>query len=250
MDDYSDTDISAELASQLGLAGAVVASDSASFVDFTPIRTPSIRNVQAGMENARTLKFPEPRIVLRKNIEDEIADGAVDPNDFQYNDLKTASARSWRNTIEKKYFYTKYTITDDLYGNISFISLSNELYWAKDNNFFKPFNLPKLKLSSSNNFYTARFRFPKAASNTYNLTIQTNSGELTVRPRGLYVSGEMQPASSRSTYYRWHENLTKFASGIYTGLSVTGGRKSVEIRYSGSNGGITSGGSVITTGAL
>jgi hypothetical protein len=250
MDEYTETDISAELASQLGLAGAVVASDSASFVDFSPIRTPSIRNVQAGMENARTLKYPEPRIVLRKNIEDEIVDGAVDPNDFQYNDLKTASARSWRNAIEKKYFYTKYTITDDLYGNISFISLSNELYWAKDNNFFKPFNLPKLKLSSSNNFYTARFRFPKAASNTYNLTIQTNSGELTVRPRGLYVSGEMQPASSRSTYYKWHENLTKFASGKYPELSVTGGRKSVEIRYSGSNGGITSGGSVITTGAL
>jgi hypothetical protein len=250
MDEYSDTDISAELASQLGLAGAVAASDSASFVDFSPIRTPSIRNVQAGMENARTLKHAEPRIVLRKNIEDEIADGAVGLNDFQYDYLKAASATSWRNAIEKKYFYTKYTVTDNLYGNISFINLSNELYWAKDNNFFRPFNLPKLKLSSSNIFYTARFRFPKAASNTYNLTIQTNNGELTVRPRGLYVSGEMQPTFSRSTYYRWHENLTKFPSGKYPELSAIGGRKSVEIKYSGSNGGITSGGLLITGGTL
>jgi hypothetical protein len=250
MDQYSDTDISAELAAQLGLAGAVVASDSASFVDYSPIRTPSIRNVQVGVENAKTLKYPEPRIILRKNIADEISDGAVDPNDFQYNDLKTASYLSWRNTIEKKYFYTKYTVTDNLYGNISFVDLSNELYNAEDNNFFKPFNLPKLKLSSSNNFYTARFRFPKAASNTYNLTIQTNSGELTVRPRGLYVSGEMQPTFSRSTYYRWHENLTKFASGKYPELSAIGGRKSVEIKYSGSNGGITSGGLLITGGTL
>lgn len=222
MEKFSNDELSLSQITRLGLAGTIAASADASVVDYTPLKAKSIENISANVENFTPLRFFKPRYVLKRDIAAEKFNLLINSNKYQYFESKTTCWRSWKNSIENEYFYTKYKVADFLQFNISFVDLSYEKYNAADNNFFKPFNIDKLKKAPSNQFYTARFRFPKDFSNTYELAIQTASGELLTRPNGIHNSGQKQQIYTNKTYYKWHKNLTQFPLDQYTELQNLG----------------------------
>lgn len=207
-------ELTKEQAQKLGFKSSIQVGEDLGYLDFNKSTAFVLNNAFIDLENLGRLKEANPRIVTRKPIEG--IRGATFDSDTWI---------TWRQVIENEHFYTKYQIKTLLVGQLGEIHFSKDFYSYKDNNFFKPFSETKIvkRVRHYNNFQYARFRFPKYASNTIDINIQTKNGEQVLRPK---FAGVLSKEEQRKNYYRWHPASTRFISGQqqspYDNLNLSG----------------------------
>lgn len=207
------TELTSKDIQELGLTPAINASEELGFTDFKKSSAFQLKDAYLDLENLGRLKEANPRLVIRKLIEGE----------------KTVSNeakvwQTWRQTVEQEHYYAKYQVTTTLVGQLSDVHIPLTYYSYQDNNFFKPFKETKaVKRLKDNGFQYARFRFPKHASNTTDIKIQSVSGEQLLRPK---FAGIISKEEERKTYFRWYPQLTKLSQNQeqspYDELSLSG----------------------------
>lgn len=193
--------ISEKDAQELGFQSIVQVGSDLGFTDFQKTSVTQLKNAYLDLENLGALKRANPKLVIRK------------PIDF----TKTESCeskvwQSWRQVAEQEHYFAKYQVSTTLVGQLSDIHIPASYYNYTSNNFFKPFKETKAvkRLQKQNDFSYARFRYPKYASNTLDLTVETTSGVQNLRPK---FAGFLSKEENRKTYYRWHQSATRFSSG-------------------------------------
>jgi hypothetical protein len=199
----------------LGLAGSLKSANDIGFVDFERSKNTAFRDFYLDLENVGVLKNINPRTVIR----------GVSPEEKQFNTNLT-----WRTAIESQYYYTTYNIIEMPIGNISFTDMSIQNFSHVNNNFFIPFLNDKNinKISKSNKFKFARFRFKKETSNTNELIVQSPSGQIFVKPAVNNLA-----SNTKKYYYKWDHNLNTIPSGY---LAEYGLSQDFAIQSSGASG--------------
>lgn len=196
---------------KLGYGAYLKAGEDIGFTDQNKSSAFNVRGAFLDLENLGPLKSKEPRLVVRASTDS----------------IRTASAtfdtyESWRQSISSVHFLTKYQLRTYLVGQLSDIHFSTTYINAQDNNFFRPWGGEKVfKVKNGKAF--ARFRFPKKSSNTIDIRIQSKSGAQLLSPK---YPGILSKEEERKTYYRWHPQATRFASGQnqspYDNLNLSG----------------------------
>jgi hypothetical protein len=207
-------EITKEQAQKLGFKSSIETSQDLGFTDFAKSSAYTLKDAYLDLENLGRLNKTNPRTVIRKPINNTITPSS-----------ENQIWQSWRQTIEEEHYYSRYNISTPLVGQLAEIHFPIDYYSYKDNNFFKPYRETKIvkRIKDNNDFNYARFRFPKDSSNTIDINIQSSSGLQFLRPK---FAGIISLEENRKTYYRWHPQATRFASGQqksnYDNLNLSG----------------------------